>query len=139
MTAVDALTGVVSATVATGPGPRFLTAGAEAVWALNQGDGSLTRVDIRTRQATATIPLGTPGHGGDISFGGGMVWTTMRKMPLSMVDGASARLLCRWQGPGGDSLGIGHGAIWLTDYAAGTVSRIELDDTLARCNAASDH
>jgi streptogramin lyase len=139
ITAVDATTGVVSATAQTGPGPRFLTAGAGAVWALNQGDGSLTRVDIRTRTATKTIPLGIPGHGGDISFGGGMVWTTVWKVPLSVVDGTSAALLCQWQGPGGDSLGIGDGAIWLTDYHAGTVSRIELDDTLGHCNGASGH
>jgi virginiamycin B lyase len=137
ITAVDAVTGQVSATAQTGPGPRFLTAGAGAVWTLNQGDGSLTRVDMQTRRATKTIALGTPGHGGDISFGGGMVWTTMWKVPLSVIDGASAALLCQWKGPGGDSLGIGHGAIWLTDYHAGTVSRIELDDPLAHCTA--DH
>jgi len=137
ITAVDAVTGVVSATAPTGPGPRFLTAGAGAVWTLNQGDGSLTRIDSRTRQATKTIALGTPGRGGDINFGGGMVWTTMWKVPLSVIDGASATLLCQWQGPGGDSLGIGYGAIWLTDYHAGTVSRIELNDTLARCKSAA--
>jgi virginiamycin B lyase len=137
ITAVDAVTGVISATAQTGPGPRFLTAGAGAVWTLNQGDGSLTRVDMRTRQATKTIALGTPGRGGDINFGGGMVWTTMWKMPLSAVDGPSATLLCQWKGPGGDSLGIGYGSIWLTDYHGGTVSRIELDDTLAHCKGTS--
>jgi streptogramin lyase len=133
ITAVDAVTGVVSATAPTGPGPRFLTGGAGAVWTLNQGDGSLTRVDLRTKQATKTIALGTPGHGGDISFGGGMVWTTVWKTPLSVIDGDSATLRCQWKGPGGDSLGIGAGAIWLTDYRAGTVSRFELDDALAHC------
>jgi streptogramin lyase len=133
ITSVDAATGMVLATVPTGPGPRFLTAGAGAVWTLNQGDGSLTRIDSRTRQATKTIALGIPGHGGDISFGNGMVWTTVSKVPLSVVDGLTATLRCQWEGPGGDSLGIGHGAIWLTDYYAGTISRIELADALARC------
>lgn len=132
LTSVDAATGAVLRTTATGPGPRFLTAGAGAVWTLNQGDGSLTRVDARTN-ATHTIALGTPGKGGDISFGGGMIWTTMPKVPLSLVDGASAALLCQWVGPGGDSLGIGHGAIWLTDYYAGTISRIALNDALQHC------
>jgi virginiamycin B lyase len=133
ITAVDAVTGVVSATAQTGPGPRFLTAGAGAVWTLNQGDGSLTRIDPRTKKSTKSIALRTPGNGGDVSFGGGMVWTTVRKIPLSVVDGDSATLICQWQGAGGDSLGIGDGAIWLTDYHAGTISRFELDDTLARC------
>ena len=133
ITAIDAVTGLVSGTAQTGPGPRFLTAGAGAVWTLNQGDGSLTRVDVQTRKATKTLALGTPGRGGDISFGAGMVWTTMWKVPLSVIDGASAALLCQWEGPGGDSLGIGDGAIWLTDYHAGTISRIELDDALGHC------
>ena len=132
LTSVDAATGALLGTVPTGPGPRFLTAGAGAVWTLNQGDGSLTRVDARTH-ATRTIALGTPGKGGDISLGGGMVWTTVSKVPLSMIDAASAALLCQWAGPGGDSLGIGHGALWLTDYHAGTLSRIELTEARAHC------
>ena len=86
LTSVDAVTGALLRTAATGPGPRFLAAGAGAVWTLNQGDGSLTRVDAGTN-ATHTIGLGTPGNGGDISFGGGMIWTTMPKVPLSMADG----------------------------------------------------
>jgi virginiamycin B lyase len=135
ITAVDAVTGAVTATAQTGPGPRFLTAGAGAVWTLNQGDGSLTRIDSRTSKATKTIALGLAGHGGDISFGAGMVWTTVWKVPLSVIDGASAALLCQWKGPGGDSLGIGDGAIWLTDYHAGTISRIEMGDALGHCNA----
>lgn len=135
LTSVDALTSTVGATARTGPGPRFLTAGAGAVWTLNQGDGTLTRVDMVSGQATRTIDLGTPGAGGDISFNRGMVWTTMPKVPLSVVDAASGSLLCRWTGPGGDSLGIGHGAIWLTDYHAGTISRIGLDDAVARCRS----
>jgi streptogramin lyase len=135
ITAVDAVTGAVSAPAQTGPGPRFLTAGAGAVWTLNQGDGSLTRVDLQTKIATNTIALGTPGHGGDISFGAGMIWTTVWKTPLSVVDAVTATLLCQWQGAGGDSLGIGDGAIWLTDYRAGTISRFEIDDALARCRA----
>jgi virginiamycin B lyase len=97
----------------------------------------LTRIDTRTKQPTKTIALGIPGHGGDISFGNGMVWTTVWKVPLSVIDGATAAVRCQWAGPGGYSLGIGHGAIWLTDYHAGTISRIELDDALARCNGPS--
>ena len=136
VTSVDASTGTVLATVPTGPGPRFLTAGAGAIWTLNQGDGTVTRIDTRTKQPTHTIALRIPGKGGDISFGGGMIWATLWKVPLSLVDGATATLLCQWGGPGGDSLGIGHGAIWLTDYHAGTISRIELEDAVGRCKGA---
>ena len=132
VTIIDAFDGKPLATVPTGPNPRFLTAGSDAVWTLNQGDGSLTRIDTQTR-STKTIGLGTPGHGGDISFGGGMIWTTMANIPLSAIDVSAVSLRCHWTGPGGDSLGIGHGAIWLTDYHAGTISRIGLEDALTHC------
>jgi virginiamycin B lyase len=132
LTGVDASTGLVIASVKTGPNPRFLTAAAGAIWTLNQGDGTLTRVDPKTQQAT-TIALGTPGHGGDISFGADKIWTTMPKVPLSAIDAKSNSLECQWAGPGGDSLAIGHGAIWLTDYHAGNISRFSLKDVLAHC------
>jgi virginiamycin B lyase len=137
LTRVDAASNAVFDTVPTGPNPRFLTAADGAIWTLNQGDGTVTRVDARTRQATATVALGTPGHGGDISSGAGMVWTTMPKVPLSAIDAGTKTLRCQWAGPGGDSLGIGHGAIWLTDYHAGTISRIALKDALAHCSPPS--
>ena len=133
ITSIDAATGTKIVTIATGPGPRFLTDGNGAVWTLDQGDGTLTRVDTGTK-ATRIVRLGTPGEGGDIAFGEGMIWTTVSKIPLSVVDAASDRLLCQWKGPGGDSLGVGFGAIWLTDYHAGTVSRIEVKGALARCS-----
>jgi virginiamycin B lyase len=133
ITAVDASSGAVLGTTRTGPGPRFLTQGAGSVWTFNQGDGSLTRIDVHSRQVTHTIALGTPGHGGDIAFGGGMIWTTMPKVPLSAVNTADSKLLCQWVGPGGDSLGIGHDALWLTDYHGGTVSRLELQDAVTHC------
>src|SRR5581483_9602062 len=76
VTVVNAETGAISGSVRSGPKPRFLTAGGGSVWTLNQGDGSLTRIDTQTRRVIQTTMLGTPGHGGDITFGAGMVWTT---------------------------------------------------------------
>jgi virginiamycin B lyase len=134
LTGIDAVTGKTTATIATGPNPRFLTVGAGAIWTLNQGDGSVTRADARTRK-TSRIVLDTPGHGGDIAFGAGMIWTTMPKMPLSVIDARTGNLGCQWAGPGGDSLGVGHGAIWLTDYDGGSVSRIPIEEALSHCRS----
>jgi virginiamycin B lyase len=132
VTGIDAASGKRIATVGTGPNPRFLSVGGGAVWTLNQGDGTLTRVDSRTRRA-ATISLGTPGHGGDIAFDNGKIWTSMSKIPLSLIDAGQDRLQCQWAGPGGDALNIGHGSLWLTDYHAGTIERLALNDALAHC------
>jgi streptogramin lyase len=134
LTAVDTASLQVSATISTGPNPRFLTTGGGAIWTLNQGDGTVTRVDAHT-QLTRTIALHTPGRGGDIQFGAGLVWSTMPKMPLSVIDAKSSRLMCQWAGPGGDSLGLGFSAIWLTDYDGGTVSRIPIGEALEKCPA----
>ena len=68
VTVVDADDGGILATSTTGPGPRFLAAGDGAVWTLNQGDGTLTRIDANTWQADRSVELNTPGHGGDIAF-----------------------------------------------------------------------
>jgi len=134
LTGVDTASLQVSALVTTGPNPRFLTTGGGAIWTLNQGDGTVTRVDAHTH-LTSTIALHTPGHGGDIQFDAGLVWSTMPKMPLSMIDAKSGRLKCQWAGPGGDSLGLGFGAIWLTDYDGGTVSRLPIHQALDKCSS----
>jgi hypothetical protein len=59
------------------------------------------------------------------------------KVPLSIVDATKSVVLCQWKGEGGDSIGYGFGAIWLTNYHAGTVSRIELSDLAAECRTAN--
>ncbi len=137
VSSVDANTGKIIAVTKTGPHPRFLTAEANAVWTLNQGDGSLSRIEPATQRLVANVALSTPGHGGDISLGSGLVWTTMIKTPLSAVDPATNTLLCQWVGAGGDSLGIGHGSIWLTDYHGGTITRYGLDELTSRCHSAA--
>ena len=134
ITPVDAATGKVLPSIPTGPGPRFLSSGEGKIWTLNQGDGSVTSI-ATSDLAARTIGLGIPGHGGDIAVGGGMVWTSMPKVPLSAIDASTGALKCQWAGAGGDSLAVGHDAIWLTDYHAGTISRIDLADAKARCNA----
>jgi streptogramin lyase len=139
VTSVDATTGKILDHFSTGPHPRFVTAGGGAVWTLNQGDGSLSRVDVAGQRSVVTLPLHTPGPGGDITYGDGRVWTTMMKTPLTVVDAARSVILCQWKGPGGDAIGFGYGTIWLTDYSAGTVSRIALSDLPEECRAAKSN
>jgi virginiamycin B lyase len=123
--------------VPTRRNPRFLTAGNGAIWTLNQGDGSLSRIEMSGGKPAQTISLGTPGPGGDITFGAGRIWTTFSKVPLSIVDASVPALLCQWTGPGGDSIGFGPEDIWLTNYKAGTISRIALADIPSDCNVKS--
>lgn len=124
VTKLNARTGAVVATAHTGPSPRFLTVGAGSVWTLNQGDGTVSRISADGRHVQATIALGIPGRGGDIRFGDGRVWASSIGMPLTVIDPRRNRVIAQWIGKGGDSLGFGHGSIWLTDYRAGLLARL---------------
>ncbi len=120
---VDPSTGRVVARIRVGPQPRFATAGAGSVWTLNQGDGSISRVDTKTGKLVATIPTTLKGNGGEISFGFGAVWATLRGTPITRVDATDTNRVEDWQGPGGDCVRAGLGSIWLTDIEAGSVLR----------------
>jgi virginiamycin B lyase len=124
VTAVDASTGKILAVIPVGAGPRFLTAGAGSIWVLLQGTGEVVRIDARTRRVRARIEAGLTGHGGDISFGARRVWPTLAGTPLTKIDARTGLVQRQWVGPGGDSLAWAFGAIWLTDYKAGTVARL---------------
>jgi virginiamycin B lyase len=129
LTAVDASSGAVLATIPVGPKPRFLAAGGGSIWTLNQGDGTVTRVDAQSRKVTATVIVGIPGPGGDIAFGAGSIWTSVFGVPLTAIDGKTDKVLRQWVGPGGDALRFGHDSVWLTDYKGGTLSRIAVSET----------
>jgi virginiamycin B lyase len=126
LTAVDASTGKVTASIPVGPTPRFLAAGGGSIWTLNQGDGTITRVDAKTRKVVATIATGMAGHGGDLAWGGGFVWASIFGVPLAAINPKTNTVFRQWTGPGGDSLRLGHGSVWLTDYRQGTLSRFSL-------------
>lgn len=121
---IDPLNGKILGSTPTGPSPRFLTAGGGSIWTLNQGDGSVTRIDAKTGRVLATVALGLPGHGGDIAYGDGKIWVTMAGVPLTVIDPATNQPVSQWVGPGGDSLKVDGGIIWLTDYHGGTIAAI---------------
>jgi streptogramin lyase len=130
LVAVDASTGGVLASIPVGPKPRFLTAGGGSVWTLNQGDGTVSRVDMSTKKVGATIAAGIPGLGGDICYGANSVWATVFDIPLTRIDSRTNKVLRQWVGRGGDSLRFGHESIWLTDYHRGLLWRIRYEEDL---------
>ena len=54
-------TNKVIAEIPVGPKPRFMAAGEGYVWTLNQGSGTVTKIDPRTMKVVATIDAGVPG------------------------------------------------------------------------------
>ena len=130
LVAVDASTGGVLASIPVGPKPRFLTAGGGSIWTLNQGDGTVSRVDTTTKKVAATIVAGIPGLGGDICDGADSVWATVFDIPLARINSRTNKVLRQWVGRGGDSLRFGHESIWLTDYHRGLLWRIRYGEEL---------
>jgi len=127
LTRVDAKTNRVTNTIEVGPGPRFLTAGAGSIWTLNQGDGTVSRVDAKTGKLLATIEAGIPGSGGEIAFGAGHVWATVFQIPITEIDPEKNAVVKQWVGPGGDSIRVGHGSVWLTNLRDQNVWRFKID------------
>jgi hypothetical protein len=127
LTAVDATSGTVLESIRVGSKPRFLAAGAGSVWTLNQGDGTISRVDEKGRQVT-TIQVGIPGTGGDIAFGADSIWTSVLEVPLTRIEAKTNHVVKQWIGEGGDSLRIGFGSVWITDYEKGLLSRIPMEE-----------
>ena len=125
MTRIDPQTNAVVATIAVGPEPRFLAIGEGSLWTLNQGDGSITRVDLATEEVIATIEAGIPGGGGEIAVGEGSIWATSFEFPITRIDPPSNAVVQQFFGPGGDAIRVGLGSVWLSNLQAGNVWRID--------------
>jgi virginiamycin B lyase len=125
VTRVDPHTNLIVETIAVGKSPRFIAVGEGAVWALNQGDGSVARIDPKTNKVVATIEVGVPGPGGDIAVGEGSVWVTAFEFPLSRIDPSTNAVVQQFYGKGGDAIRIGLRSIWLSNYEAGNIWRID--------------
>lgn len=125
LTRIDPQTNLVVETIKVGPAPRFLAVGMGAVWTLNQGDGSISRVDLATNKVVATIQAGIPGGGGEIACGEGSVWATSFDYPITRIDPATNSVVQQFFGPGGDSIRVGLGSVWLSNLRAGNVWRID--------------
>lgn len=125
VTYVNAQTGDVLGQVPTGPRPRFSTSNGKFIWVLNQGDGSVTKIDRTARKVIASIAVGAPGGGGEICQGGGFVWVTVFDLPLTKIDATTDRVVRQWTGLGGDAVRYGFSSVWLTDLRAGLLHRLQ--------------
>lgn len=63
-----------STAIPVGPSPRFLDVGFGAVWVMNQGDGSVSRIDAGSGETEQLAVTGLSISGGDLTVGAGAVW-----------------------------------------------------------------
>ena len=105
--------------------PRFTTVGGGSIWTLNQGDGTVSRVDVKTRKLITNIEVGVPGGGGEIAYGEGFVWVTVFEIPLTQIDPDTNKVVKQWVGAGGDAVRVGHGSVWLSNIRQENVWRLD--------------
>jgi len=102
------------------------------IWITRSAGAEVSVIRADTGLLLASVPSGPKPR--FLAGGGGSVWTTMVKVPLSAIDGSTGRVRCQFTGPGGDSLGVNGDSLWLTDYTAGDIYRYDLDEVMRRCD-----
>lgn len=110
---------------AVGRRPVALTAGAGYVWAANELDGTVTRIDPRTG-GDLTIEVG--GDPVKLTFGGGSVWVSDGTgRTVTQVNPDDARIVQRIEVGGGPrGVAVGGGALWVATALDGAVQRVDL-------------
>jgi len=123
---VDPADGSTQAMVETGFGSRFMAVGDDAVWVMNQDDGTVSRIDPETDSVAATVQAseGRIG-GGDIAVGDDAVWVRTETELATAID-LETDEVTRVLGPaaGSGSIAVTDGAVWLTAHDDFVVQRI---------------
>jgi YVTN family beta-propeller protein len=112
-------------TIAVGERPVNIAAGAGSVWSSNQGDGTISRIDVASGAVTATIAVG--GQPGGVAFGDGSLWVAnFGDSTVERVDAASNAVTARIPvggHPDGAAVAT-DGSVWISDFA-GAVLEID--------------
>ena len=125
LTRIQPDTNLVVESIPVGKAPRFLTIGGGFIWTLNQTNGDVSKVDPKTNKVVETIEVGVPGPGGEIAYGEGSVWVTSFEFPISRIDPTTGKVVQQFAGPGGDSIRVGLGSVWLSNIRAGNIWRLD--------------
>jgi YVTN family beta-propeller protein len=93
---------------------------------LNQGDGTVSRIDPASNRVVATIAAEVAGPGGDIATGAGRVWVRAEKVLLSAVDPETNRITERFGPPAGSgAVRVAGNLVWVTAHDIQTVWVLE--------------
>lgn len=122
---INPATNLVDKSIEVSKQPEALAVGAGSIWALCRKDGKIDRIDPKTNKVSKTIELGVPNADGGIAFGDGFVWVTETGFPLARIDVVAETVVQQFNGEGGGAIVVSPGAIWLSNFKAGTIWRID--------------
>jgi Protein kinase domain len=111
-------------TITTGEQPEGVAVGAGAVWVANQGDDTVTRLDLRSGDKTR-IPV--PDGPTKIAVRGNSIWVTCEDADrIARIDARTHRTVTPTTRLAGDPYGIaiGNGRLWVSLLGGDQVARI---------------
>ena len=116
-----------SRAIEVGEGPRFLAIGEDAVWVMNQADGTVSRVDAGGSVVATVKVSDAPIGGGDIAVGGGIVWVRTEQDLVVGIDAATNEIEHRYGPPSGSgSVATEGGVVWVTAHDTSSLWRFPL-------------
>lgn len=104
-----------------------LAVGFGSLWVPNCGDGSLSRVDLKSGNQTASIPTGVANSEGGIAVSSDSVWMmTKPDSTLARIDPMSNRIVAEIPLPTGCyTPAFGMDAVWVTCTETGQLIRVD--------------
>jgi YVTN family beta-propeller protein len=122
---IDAGRGEIVKQIEVGDQPGGIALGEGSIWVTNQGSGTVSRIDPKTRAVVDTIDVGKEPAG--IAVGEGSVWVANSgERSVSRINAATGRVVDTIQvGNGPNAVAVATGGVWVTDAADGTLRRID--------------
>jgi len=121
---LDPRTGRRQDVVETVPSSSFLTFAHGAAWVLGQLEGSVSRVDARSGEASTIMVSDHAVNGGDIAASEGYVWVRTWD-GVTVIDPGMGEAFARIDTEGGSgSVAAADGWLWITDHDHSAVHRV---------------
>jgi DNA-binding beta-propeller fold protein YncE len=126
---IDPASKQVGRAIGVGAQPRDVAIGAGAVWTANFSDGSVSRIDPRSRRERRYLPKrpDIDGEPADIAVGEGAVWVVESKhQTLNRISSATGAVLARIPvSAAPESVVVGVGSVWVASLSKDTVTKID--------------
>jgi YVTN family beta-propeller protein len=124
----DPKTNKAAEIIAVGKAPcSGLALGFGSLWVPNCGDQSVSRIDLKTNQVTATFPMTIGNTEGCLATGAGSVWMmTDAKGTLARIDPDNNKVVAEIIVPAGSYCAMfGEDAVWVSSTAGNSVTRVD--------------
>jgi DNA-binding beta-propeller fold protein YncE len=97
------------------------------LWVPNCGDGTVSRIDLKSGEVTACFPLKTASSEGGIATGAGSVWLlTDERSTLVRLDPANNKVVAEIRvAPGSYAVAFGENAVFVTSTKESLLTRID--------------